>query len=169
MTKVTIGGTDYDVPPMKFKTLKKAYPIIMAARESDDPMEVASVGIEVLSLAMTKQHPDMTPEWLEEEMFINETMALGEFIGQIMVDSGLVTEGDLKTALAGGASGEFPGAAPSTETSTLSSQNSLPLDAAGETGMPSKNDGTSQSTTQCLITGDTLAPQSTSPLPDTSA
>lgn len=130
---VLIDEKEYPIPKLKFKQLKACFPLVMAAQEAEDPMEMASSAIAVLSVAMMKTHPEMTPEWLEDNMDVEETKALGRVIADIMIQAGLMNEGDAKAALAG----EAPGAkqdAPSTEISTLSSQNSSQPDAAAETG-----------------------------------
>lgn len=130
---VTIDGKEYNIPKMKFKQLKACFPLVMAAQNAEDPMEMASAAIAVLSVALTKAHPEMTPEWIEENIEVEETKALGRVIADIMIQAGLMNEGDAKAALAGEAPGALQ-APPSTETSTLSSQNSSQPDAAAETG-----------------------------------
>lgn len=132
MTKITIDGTEYDIPVMKFKTLKRAYPIVVGVQSAGDPLEMASGAIEVISMAMMQKHPDMTAEWIEENLTAPESKALPDVLMQLMVDAGLVTRGEA-TALAG----EAPGVAltpPSTETSTDLSQSLLPLDVPEQTG-----------------------------------
>lgn len=132
--KITINGTEYTVPVMKFKQLKAAFPLIQKSREADSPIEIASAAIEVVSLAMRIEHDQMTPEWLEENMSILETKHLGEILLDIMKDSGLISDDvSIQLGEVAGAAAPVP-AAPSTETSTTSSQNSLPQDAAAATG-----------------------------------
>lgn len=127
---VMIDGKAYPLPVMKFKQLKQAFPLIEQVQGATDPMEMASAAIAVVSIAMSREHPEMTPEWLEENMTILETKELGAVMMGIMIQSGLVTEGDAKVAL----SGEDQGANLSTETLTPSSQNSSQPDAPVETG-----------------------------------
>lgn len=130
--KVIIDGTEYVLPKMKFKTLKKAFAIVMAVQDEEDPMKLADAAIEVISLAAIKKHPDMTPEWIEENLNADESSGLTNTMLDLMIDAGVMTAGD-KTQLMG----EAPGAqqAPhSTETSTPSLPNSLPQDAAAEIG-----------------------------------
>lgn len=118
--KITVDGTEYEVPPMKFATLKKAFPVILRVSQSTDPLELAVGAIEVVSLAMHKTHPEMTPEWLEENLSIEETRDLADIITEISIESGLVTreEAERIAAEGGAPSGEAAGAAPSTATST---------------------------------------------------
>ncbi len=137
MTKVTIDSTEYDVPRLKFKTLKQVYPIVVEAQGSDNPMTLASATVQVLSLAMIKAYPDMTVDWLDENMDAGEVRRLDRFMVDVMKDAGLLTDEDEKNLL-----GEAQGAtdAPteaadlSTGTLTPSSQNSLPPDVAGPIG-----------------------------------
>lgn len=131
-TQVVIDGKAYDVPVMKFKQLKAAFPLIQQTRDSDNPVDIAAAAIGVVSLAMMREHPHMTAEWLEDNMSITETKILGAVLLDIMKDSGLIDEGtEIQLGEVAGAAEQV---APSTETSTLSSQNSLPQDAAGATG-----------------------------------
>lgn len=129
---IKIDGTEYIIPTMKFKVLKRAFPIMMKSGDMTDPMELASLGIEVISMALMQTHPEMTPDWIEENIESSETFGLDKTLLQIMVDNGVMTEEQLK----GGENkpGEAKGAAPSTETLTPSSQNSSQPDAAEETG-----------------------------------
>lgn len=122
--KVTVDGTVYEVPRMKFKQLKACWPIILKAQSSDDPMEMTSGGIEVLSKAMMREHPHMTLDWLEDNMDIEETKEVGSLLAQIMVDAGLISMEDARVALSGEVQGAEVPAAPSTETLTPSSPNS---------------------------------------------
>ena len=133
MPSIKIDGKEYEIPRLKFKLLKQAYPIVMGVQNSDDPIAMASAAIEVVSIAMTR-NPDfshMTPEWIEDNLDLDESRVLPQLLADIMVESGLVTRSDMDGALA---SGEARGDAPLTETSTPSSQNSSQQDAAEETG-----------------------------------
>lgn len=129
---VTIDGTEYSLPKMKFKTLKKSFAIVMAVQDEEDPMKLADAAIQVISLAAIKKHPDMTPEWIEENLNADESQGLTKTMLDLMIDAGLMTTGD-KTQLMGEAAGEQL-APPSTEILTPSLPNSSPQDAAAETG-----------------------------------
>lgn len=132
MAKIKVDGTEYELPKMKFKTLKKAFPIVMSVQNSEDPMELADAAIQVISLAAIKKFPDWTPEWLEENMDADEVKGVTETMMELMIEAGLMTRADA-TTLMGEAPGVHP-APPSTEISTPSSQNSLQPVAAAETG-----------------------------------
>ena len=133
---ITVDGRDYPVPKIKFKALKQAFPVVMRVQNAEDPMDMASAAIEVISICMIKQYPDMTVEWLEDNLDVDETQFLGKFVSDIMVRAGLMTQEAASAAL----KGEAPpppsaeAVAPSTEISTPSSQNLLPQDGAAETG-----------------------------------
>jgi hypothetical protein len=131
-TSVTIDGTSYAVPVMKFKTLKKAFPVVSKLEASDDLIEMTEAAFEVVSLAL-RQDPaneHMTTEWISDNIDIDESIALAETIQGMLVDSGLITKADGEVAL----SGEAEGAAPSTETSTPSSQSLSQQGVAEEIG-----------------------------------
>lgn len=132
MAKITVDGTEYELPKMKFKTLKKAFPIVMAVQETDDPIAMADAAIQVISLAAIKKFPEMTPEWLEENMDADEVKGVTATMIDLMIEAGLMTRADATTLL--GEAAGAPPAPPSTETLTPSSQNSLQPVAAEETG-----------------------------------
>lgn len=127
MAEILIDGKPYQIPVMKFKTLKLAYPIVQEAQGADDPISMAEAGFKVLSLAMIKENPDMTPDWLEENMNASEVPQIGPIIVSMLRESGLLPDGKLSQ-------GEAEGAAPSTETLTPSLPNSSQPDAAAEIG-----------------------------------
>ena len=134
-TKVTIDGKDYVLPVMKFKTLKRAFPIMEEIQGSEDPIAMSEAAIKVVSMALMQEpaHKDMTPEHIEDVITAEETFALAPVIFAMMQDSGLIPK-SAKLELASPGEAEGAEAAPSTETSTPSSQNSLPQDAAEATG-----------------------------------
>lgn len=127
MAKIKIDGTEYEVPKMKFKTLKKAYRVVETVRSSEDPLEMSDAIIDVLSMAMMREFPHMTPEWIQDNIEADEMTAIGPVFIEALQDSGLLQNGHL-------AQGEAPGAAPSTEISTPSSLNSSQQDAVEATG-----------------------------------
>lgn len=132
MAKIKVDGTEYELPKMKFKTLKKAFPIVMGVQDSEDPMELADAAIQVISLAAIKKFPEWTPEWLEENMDADEVKGVTETMMDLMIEAGLMTRADATTLL-----GEAAGAQqapPSTETSTPSSPSLSQPVAAAETG-----------------------------------
>lgn len=128
MAVISIDGTEYTVPRMKFKTLKRAYRVVEQVRESEDPIEMSDAIIDVLSMAMMREHPHMTPEWIHENIEANEMTVIGPVFIEALQESGLLQSGQLTR-------GEAVGAAPSTEISTPSSLNSSQQDAAEATGI----------------------------------
>lgn len=139
MAKVKIDGTEYDIPVMKFSQLKRAYPIVQEIEEETDPMKLMAAAIRVVSIAATRKFPDLTPEFIEENLDVNEAKALMTTMTDLMKDAGLITEAS-GSSMSGEAQGVHP-EPPSTETSTPSSPNSSPPDAPEEIGTPLKSDG----------------------------
>lgn len=134
-TTVTIDGEVYNLPVMKFKTLKKAFPIIEEVQASDDPIAMSEAAIKVISMALMQNpaYDKMTPEHIEDIIDAKETFELAPAMFALMQESGLIPK-NAKMELA--SSGEAEGAedAPSMEISTPSSQNSSQPDALAATG-----------------------------------
>lgn len=134
-TTVTIDGEVYNLPVMKFKTLKKAFPIIEEVQASDDPIAMSEAAIKVISMALMQNpaYDKMTPEHIEDIIDAKETFELAPAMFALMQESGLIPK-NAKMELA--SSGEAEGAedAPSTGISTPSSQNSSQPDALAATG-----------------------------------
>ena len=122
-TKVIIDGKEYEPSlPLKFKAIKRVFPLAKQAQamlerreeEDFDPLALASVTIEIVSAALVKNHPECTPEFIEENCSMQELAALNGVFAAIMAESGFTRE----AALQGEAEAEEGAASPSTETST---------------------------------------------------
>jgi len=134
--KISIDGKEFLVPVMKFKTLKKSYPIIQSVLGEDDPIAMASKAIEIISLAMMQEHHEMTADWLEDNMLVSETKDLDQIMMKMIVDSGLIDQEGFDK-MAGEAKGSPAPAEPenpSTEILTSSLPNSSQPDVVEETG-----------------------------------
>lgn len=123
MATVTIGGQEYTTKPLKFKQLKKAFPLIKQSQElfqaagedksQVDPIAMMETAIAILAIALERDHPEFTVEKLEEELDMKECQALQETIVEIVTESGF------EAARPGeGAPAEGAPASPSTGTST---------------------------------------------------
>lgn len=121
MAKVTIGGTEYEIPPLNFKGIKKVWPHVasLIANGDDMPLEdslkVVDVTIVAIAAAFERSHPERTVEWIEESLMANEIAELQFVLKDLLRDSGLIKDG---VATAGEAVAD-QGAANSTETATL--------------------------------------------------
>ena len=122
MATVKIGGQEYTTGPLKFKQLKKLWPIIQEnqklAKEAKDsggqvdPMESMGNAIKIVHAALERTNPDLTVEKIEDEIDANECVALQTVILDILEESGFsVKVGEAPVA-------EGAPASPSTETST---------------------------------------------------
>lgn len=129
---IKIDETEYTFPKMKFKTLKQAFKLVMSVQGEEDPMVLADAAIAVVSMALVKKHPTLTPEWIEENLNADETNQLTPIMMNLMVDAGLMTRAE-GASLMGEAAGEQL-APPSTEISTPSSPNWSQQDVPAETG-----------------------------------
>lgn len=134
-TTVTIDGEVYNLPVMKFKTLKKAFPIIEEVQASDDPIAMSEAAIKVISMALMQNpaYDKMTPEHIEDIIDAKETFELAPAMFALMQESGLIPK-NAKMELSSPGEAEGAEDAPSTEISTPSSQNSSQPDALAATG-----------------------------------
>lgn len=126
-TKFTIGGEEYDAPPLNFKALKKCWPAsqkVMAAISKgegnltpEESLDVLDAAVVITQAAIEKNYPEMTKERVEEELMAHELMELQPKITELMIASGLLK------AAAPGKSKAVKGkkAKPSAATSTASS------------------------------------------------
>jgi hypothetical protein len=61
MAKVTIGGTEYEVPEMNFAALERAWPFVNEAMVSLDPMKGPAAGLCIIAAGlMEADHFDRT-------------------------------------------------------------------------------------------------------------
>lgn len=101
---IKIGGDEYTMPPLNFKTLKKVLPLIrswgsediLAKTKAGDPdanIEMISRFNEVILLALQRNYPEMTMDILEEKITFQEIMPIVDVIAEI---SGLVKLGEKK-------------------------------------------------------------------------
>lgn len=125
MASVVIGGKNYQIAELKFKALKAAWPHIkrnqelargLGEGEEMDPIESMENAIAIISAGLVADHPELTPEGIEERITTNECKALDVTIVDIMVESGFMQ----RTPTGQGEAEPEEGAAasPSTETST---------------------------------------------------
>lgn len=148
MSKIIVGGTEMDVPVLKFKALKGVWPeiqkmqaVVLEAKDSGDvstldAMAMADVATKIIAMALSQSNPEHNQDWLEENLDINEVPQLGPVMLDMLIESGLVNraEADKQSRELGNAMGKAANL--STETSTPSSQNSSQPDAQEETGTP---------------------------------
>lgn len=149
MARVTIGGTEYEVPEMNFAALERAWPFVEESMTTLDPMKGPSAGISIIAAGlMEADHFDKTKfgigaeEMLGEDQifermvkFLKKKLKAKEIeqvrlaVDQINREAGLEPEeGEAPAPQA-----ETPGS-PSEETAPSSSQSSSPPDVKEEAG-----------------------------------
>jgi hypothetical protein len=129
-----IGGEKVELPPiMNFATLKRAWPAINAFGGTRDGVEQCACAIRVVSFALVKTRPDLTPEVIEERLRVrlddeatNERAILFRGYRDLLIASGLVKTEDPLGEAAPAPDGQTalandPAPATSTGTSTPSS------------------------------------------------
>src|SRR4051812_21042465 len=149
MAKVTIGGTEYEVPEMNFAALERAWPFVNEAMVSLDPMKGPAAGLCIIAAGlMEADHFDRTKFgmtavemlgddqifdrlvlFLKKNVKAKEIASIRAAVDQINEEAGLeAVKGEL-----------FPPQADSElnhsqETAPTSSQSLSPLDTVEETG-----------------------------------
>jgi hypothetical protein len=92
---VTIGGEVIAVPAvMNFATLKRAWPGIKALGEATDLIQRISAATQILSAALRRIRPELSPEELEERLRPGELGAVIEAMPRLLDASGLVPAGE---------------------------------------------------------------------------
>ncbi len=107
---ITLGGKEYDVPPMKFKQLKAIWPRIKTTFDrvqdlrrtdpqklADQPLDGVQLSFDavedaafIIGTAMQRVDPAHTPEWVVEQLDPSDLPQLTKVINQLMIDSNLV-------------------------------------------------------------------------------
>ena len=138
-TKVTIGGKEYELPPLNFKALKTSFPFIQrvinsqaagkGAQDVEGAVLAMDAAVNIIASAMAKPYPDMTKERIEDELLASEITGLTSSIHQLLLDSGLVKQASGKSPAVGDQK-----ANPSTAISTESSASLSPPAAKAEAG-----------------------------------
>ena len=105
MPAVTIGGKSYEIEALGFEALKQAWPHIKKNQDAAkprapgeepvevDPIEQMSNAIAIVSAALVKKYPEMTPDRIEDEISAIECAALDRAIIDVMVAAGFAQRG----------------------------------------------------------------------------
>lgn len=121
MAKVTIGGVEYEVPPLNFKGIKKVWPHVAKLMEHgenlalEDSLSVVDVTIVAIAAAFEREHPERNVDWIEDNLKAAEIAALQFVLKDLLRDSGLIRD----EVPGSGEAVADQGAANSTETATL--------------------------------------------------
>lgn len=148
MARVTIGGTEYEVPEMNFAALERAWPYVEESMMTLDPMKGPAAGICIVAAGlMYADHFDPTKfdikpdemlgedqtfdrivRFLKRKLKAKEIEQVRAAVNKINEEAGLEPEeGEAPAALGEGAS-------PSTETAPSTPLNSSQQDVPEETG-----------------------------------
>ena len=80
---VTLGGRDFDLPPLSCGEFEELWPIITAANE--DPFKTVAGFRKVVSCAVKKKSPEVDENWLRANASIPELQAA---MVKVMASSG---------------------------------------------------------------------------------
>jgi hypothetical protein len=84
--KITLGGREFVVPPLNFKSLRKFLPHIQAVQTESDPEKMMDLYEEILQSALARNYPEITKEELDEVLDFSN---IQEVFAAIMGASGL--------------------------------------------------------------------------------
>ena len=89
-TVFIIGGTSYDVPPMRIKQLRVAWSLIVSVGQAGrSPVDQASDIVGVVSAALGGAP---SQDALEDALRIDELPALNDAFVKLLIDSGLTNK-----------------------------------------------------------------------------
>lgn len=70
---ITLGGETIEIPPiLNFAGLKRINEPLKAILKIDDPVEMTSAAIRIVSVALRENRADLTPEAIEKKLLISE-------------------------------------------------------------------------------------------------
>lgn len=150
MAKVTVGGTEYEVPEMNFAALERAWPFVEQAMLAQDPMKGVAAGICIIAAGLVEaDHFDKTQFGIEPDEILGdeqtfdrvvyflkrkikakEIEGIRKSVDQINQEAGLEPiPGEGEPAVPDQETQSY-----STETAPTSSQSSSPQDTKEEVG-----------------------------------
>lgn len=111
---VKIGGVERELPPLKFKQLKKIWPrlrrVFEAQQGTVDPLDAVDSLIFIVAASLERSGSPLTIDQIEDELEPAEIEGLFPAINQLIEESGIKLAGEVLPA--GGQAAD-----PSTETS----------------------------------------------------
>lgn len=112
MAKLTILGREFDIAPFKLGELRRAAPFIDAIQKRSaegnslaDVMESAIDLLNVMSIGLIKIDPELTPDYLEENVGMAEFVGMQAAFLDITREAGLERKGEAKAPAAAKAAG----------------------------------------------------------------
>lgn len=97
MAKVTIGGKQYETSALNFKALKQLWPQVsklsLAGDSVDNGFAAVDLAVSVVSFSLIRNYPDMTVEFIEENMLASEIADIQIIMYEVLRESGLIKSG----------------------------------------------------------------------------
>lgn len=118
MAHLLIGGKSVVIRKLKFKALKRVWPLLEKAQTSDDPMEQIDATMQIVHASYIRDHGDVSFEDFEDMFESDEAIRLATTLQELMEESGLIPKENPQMEAPVEATPESL----STETSTESSQ-----------------------------------------------
>jgi len=107
MAKLTILGRDFDIAPYKLGDLRKAAPFIDAIQKRSeggtglvDVLDSAFDLLNVMSIGLVRIDPELTPDYLEANVGMDDFVAMQASFLDVTKESGLKSAGEVKAPVA---------------------------------------------------------------------
>ncbi len=115
--KISMGGDEWIVPPLTLGMMRRLLPQIMRLKDFGDGPEAASEGgdeiaviVELVTVAMRRNYPDMTPQKVEELVDLGNAR---QVVQAILTGSGLTPLGEERpAAMPSGISADYTASSP---------------------------------------------------------
>jgi hypothetical protein len=84
---IVIGGTEWVVPPLTLKSLRKYYPQLVAMKVGGAPtLEQFDLVRDVVHAALSRNYPEVTPDQVEDMLDMRN---MGEVLTRVLSAAGL--------------------------------------------------------------------------------
>jgi hypothetical protein len=117
--KVSMGGKEFEVPPLTLGQLRRLMPKVRLLTEIDTSMGEEQIGIliELVTAALNRNYPDITAEQVENLLDLGNAQ---EVMSSILTGSGLKLRTGERQPVAGTNGASFSGTSPpAADTPTL--------------------------------------------------
>ena len=106
MAKLSILGREFDIAPYKLGDLRRAAPFIDAIQKRSDGAGLVDVLdsafdlLNVMSIGLVRIDPELTPDYLEQNVGMDDFVAMQASFLDVTKESGLKSAGEVKAHVA---------------------------------------------------------------------